>query len=75
LLVILGFSFPADVAEAGGGGGTSVTIHRREPYLVKKGECELGEWLGAKKGGPPLVEVGRVLMEAQGRIWEDEKTG
>jgi hypothetical protein len=75
LLVILGFSFPADFGNAGGGGTTSVAIHRREPYLVKKGECELGEWLGAKKGGPPLVEVGRVLMEAQGRIWEDEKTG
>jgi hypothetical protein len=42
---------------------------------AKKGECELGEWLGAKKGGPPLVEVGRILMEAQGREWEDEKTG
>jgi hypothetical protein len=42
---------------------------------VTKGECDWGEGWGAKKGGPPLVEVGRVLMEAQGRIWEDEKTG
>jgi hypothetical protein len=67
LLVILGFSFPADIAAVTGGtdGGSrvNVTIHRREPPGEVAAECDLGEWLESRKPGSPVVEIGRILME------------
>jgi len=67
LLVILGFSFPADIAAVAGGAEdgsrVNVTIHRREPLGEASAECDLGEWLESRKTGPPVVEIGRILME------------
>jgi hypothetical protein len=70
LLVILGFSFPADIAAVTGGTAAAprvtLTIHRREPPGEAAAECELAEWLESRKPGPPVVEIGRVLMEIKG---------
>jgi hypothetical protein len=72
LLVVLGFSFPADIGDVAGGAGDgpacTLTIHRREPYQAKAGECRLAEWIESKKPGPPVIEIGRILMELQRRV-------
>jgi len=69
LLVILGFSFPADFMDTGDSGedGARVSIHRHEPYMVRNAVCNLAEWLDSRKPGPPVVEVGRILVEIQRR--------
>ena len=71
LFVILGFSFPADIQDAPGGTEAgmpaTVAIHRREPYTLATGQCQLAEWIDSRKPGPPLVEIARVLMEVQRR--------
>lgn len=71
LFVILGFSFPEDIDDVAtgeeGGIPVSISIHRREPYSTILAECDLAPWLGTRKPGPPAVEIGRVLMEAQAR--------
>jgi hypothetical protein len=72
LLVILGFSFPNDIADVGAdlseGLGANITVHRREPYTLVAARCNLAGWLDSKKSGPPAIELGRILMEAQRRI-------
>ncbi len=71
LFVILGFSYPEDIADVAPGEETgtpaSISIHHREPYSFKLAECDLAAWLDTKKSGPPVVEIGRVLMEALNR--------
>jgi len=71
LLVVLGFSFPADITTVAGGteeaSRVNVTIHRREPLGEASAECDLTPWLESKKPGPPVVEIGRVLMEIKRR--------
>ncbi|HZQ47861.1 MAG TPA: hypothetical protein VFC07_12660 [Verrucomicrobiae bacterium] len=71
LFVILGFSFPADIDSVAPGAETgapvNISIHRREPYSSKFAECDLASWLDTRKPGPPIVEIGRVLMDAQAR--------
>jgi hypothetical protein len=72
LLVILGFSFPDDIASTTGGEGegtmpATVAIHRREPFAVVEGECDLSRWLDSRKSGPPVVEVARILVQTRQR--------
>jgi hypothetical protein len=71
LFVILGFSYPEDIDTVAPGDKDgipmSMSIHHREPYSSRSAECDLASWLGTKKPGPPVVEIGRVLMEAQDR--------
>lgn len=71
LFVILGFSFPEDIDHVAPGEvegiPVSISIHRREPYSTRCVECDLSSWLGTRNPGPPAVEIGRVLMDAQER--------
>ena len=71
LLVILGFSFPDDIsdvaAELTEGLRVDIAVHRREPYLLAVARCNLTGWLDSKKSGPPAIELGRILVEAQRR--------
>jgi hypothetical protein len=77
LFVILGFSFPVDIHDINPGDHTgtpaSITVHRREHYALKSGECDLAAWLHSKKSGPPIVEIGRVLMAVRERALADQK--
>jgi hypothetical protein len=71
LFVTLGFSFPADVAdvpaEAAEGLAVVISIHHREPYAAVSADCNLAGWIGAKKSGPPVIEIGKILVEIQRR--------
>ena len=71
LLVILGFSFPEDITDVGAelteGLRVDIAVHRREPYLLAVARCNLTGWLDSKKSGPPTIELGRILIEAQRR--------
>jgi hypothetical protein len=71
LLVILGFSFPADITDVGAdpseGFCADIAVHRREPYMLAAARCNLTGWLDSKKSGPPAIEIGRILVEAQRR--------
>jgi hypothetical protein len=44
-----------------------ITVHRREPYRLAMARCNLTGWLDSKKSGPPAIELGRILIEAQRR--------
>jgi hypothetical protein len=72
LLVILGFSFPGDIidvpAQVIDGMPVNISIHRHEPYSMAAGECNLAGWMDARKPGPPVIEIGKILLEAQQRI-------
>ena len=72
LFVILGFSFPGDIADVPAqvidGMPVTISIHRHEPYSVAAGECNLAEWIDSKKSGPPVIEIAKILIEAQMRI-------
>jgi len=72
LLVILGFSFPGDItgvgAELSEALCADIAVHRREPYALAVAQCNLTGWLDSKKSGPPAIELGRILVEAQRRI-------
>lgn len=71
LLVILGFSFPDDITDVAveltEGLRVDIAVHRKEPYLVRTARCNLTGWLDSKKSGPPAIELGRILIEAQRR--------
>jgi len=71
LFVILGFSFPEEIGNVAPGEEVGIpvciSIHRREPYSTINAECDLASWLGTRNPGPPVVEIGRVLMEARER--------
>ncbi len=71
LFVVLGFSFPDDIGDVApweeSGVPVSMTVHRREPYSFVSAGCDLASWLTTKKSGPPVVEIGRVLMDARNR--------
>jgi hypothetical protein len=70
--VILGFSFPGDIADVQAqvidGIPVNISIHRHEPYAVSAGECNLAGWMDSRKQGPPVIEIGKILLEAQQRI-------
>ncbi len=72
LFVILGFSFPGDIANVPAqvidGMPVNISIHRREPYAMAAGECNLAGWMDSRKSGPPVIEIGKIILEAQGRI-------
>jgi len=72
LFVILGFSFPGDIANVPAqvidGMPVNISIHRHEPYAMAMGECNLSGWMDSRKPGPPIIEMGKILIEAQGRI-------
>jgi hypothetical protein len=71
LLVILGFSFPDDIADVAveltEGLRANITVHRRGPYAQAVARCNLTGWLDSKKSGPPAIELGRILVEAHRR--------
>ena len=71
LLVVLGFSFPGDIAEVAAGTesepAASLAIHRREPYETASAECCLAGRLDSRKSEPPVVEIGRILIGAMRR--------
>lgn len=73
LLVVLGFSFPKDFGTVSGGEGMPVTmaIHRLEPYTVAAAALNLAGWLDSRKPGPPVVEIGRILIGLQRRVMPD----
>ena len=77
LLVILGFSFPGDItdvpAQVIDGMPVNISIHRHEPYSMAAGECNLAGWMDARKPGPPVIEIGKILLEAQQRILETKR--
>ncbi len=69
LFVILGFSFPEEIADVPASPADALpidlTIHRREPYSLSAANCNLGgAWLGSKKSGPPAIEISRILLAA-----------
>jgi hypothetical protein len=72
LFVILGFSFPGDIADVPAqvidGMPVNISVHRHEPYCLAAGECNLAGWTDSRKPGPPVIEIGKILLEAQGRI-------
>lgn len=72
LFVILGFSFPADIAgipdDAESGLPANISIHHREPYSTASADCNLAGWLESRKPGPPIIEIGKILLEAQRRV-------
>ncbi len=72
LFVILGFSFPGDIgdvpAQVIDGLPVNISVHRHEPYSLAAGECNLAEWIDSKKSGPPIIEIAKILLEAQMRI-------
>ncbi|MDB6124078.1 MAG: hypothetical protein JWQ71_3071 [Pedosphaera sp.] len=70
LKVILGFFFPDDIADASVGASNqlvTISIYRREPYAVAVGKCDLTDWLNSKKSGPPIIEIGKLLIGVQRR--------
>jgi len=72
LFVTLGFSFPGDIgdvpAQVIDGIPVNISVHRHEPYSLAAGECNLAGWTDSRKSGPPVIEIGKILLEAQGRI-------
>ena len=70
LKVILGFSFPDDIADAPAGTeeeSATISVYKREPFMTRSGICNLAGWLDSKKSGPPVVEIGKILIEAKRR--------
>jgi len=76
LLVLLGFSFPDDIASVGGpvmdGIPATLSVHRREPYCLKEGSCNLMNWLDSKKSQPPTVEIAAMLLNVKDRVLPDK---
>ena len=72
LMVLLGFSFPNDIGDVGApvteGVAANLTIHQREPYVIREGACNLASWLGSKKSQPPTVEIAMMLLGMKERI-------
>jgi hypothetical protein len=66
LFVILGFSFPGDIAsvedEKAPPIPVSISVHRREPYATISAECNLADWTDTRKPGPPIIEIGKILL-------------
>ncbi len=71
LRVILGFSFPQDIAEVPGateeGLPVTLTIFHREPLAVAGAGCNLADCLDSRKSAPPAVEIGKILIELKRR--------
>jgi hypothetical protein len=72
LFVILGFSFPDEIAtvstDAGDGLPITISIYRRNPFTHRAAGCDLAAWLDSRKSGPPVVEIGRIALESRQRI-------
>lgn len=69
LFVVLGFSFPADFASVAGEAGAALKmmICRREPFVECAVDCDLSGWLDSRKSAPPVIEIGRIMLELQRR--------
>jgi hypothetical protein len=71
LLVILGFSYPHDIADVPGPTDTglpvAITVFRREPLVAQRAECNLWDWLESPKPAPPVVEIGKILVDFKRR--------
>jgi hypothetical protein len=76
LLVLLGFSFPDDIADVGvpviDGVPAKLSVHRRKPYCLKEGSCNLASWLDSKKSQPPTVEIAMLLLDVKNRVFLDK---
>ncbi len=68
LLVVLGFSFPQDLADIPGpedsGIPVTMTVYRREPLAAQSAGCNLSEWLDSRKSAPAVVELARLVRGA-----------
>lgn len=73
LLVILGFSFPADIDDIAGesdsGLPVNMTIHRLAPYAARSATCNLAGWRDSKQPAPPVVEIANILVRARERAF------
>ncbi len=73
LLVILGFSFPADIDDIAGettsGLPVSLTIHRLAPYASRLATCNLAGWRDSKQPAPPVVEIANILVRTRDRAF------
>jgi hypothetical protein len=71
LFIILGFSFPKEFATVAGpadsGVPVTLTIYRESPFNLCTADCNLADWIESRKSGPPVVEIGRILIEARRR--------
>jgi hypothetical protein len=69
LFVVLGFSFPEDFASVTGEKGTALKmmIYRRGPYTERAVDCDLSGWLDSRKSAPPVMEIGRIMLELRRR--------
>jgi hypothetical protein len=76
LLVLLGFSFPDDITDVGSpvidGVPAKLSVHRREPYHLQEGNCNLMNWLDSKKSQPPTVEIAMLLLDVKNRVFPDK---
>ena len=76
LLVLLGFSFPDDIAKlrepVKDGLPARLLVHRREPYTLKEAELNLDYWLNTKRTQPPTAEVAMLLVGAKNRLFPSE---
>ena len=74
LLVILGFSFPQDIGEVAGpsdeGLPVTITIFHREPLAAQSATCNLAGWLDSRKSAPPVVDIGKILIEVKRRSFK-----
>lgn len=71
ILVILGFSFPGEIAsihaDAADGLPVTVSVYRRHPFAFCLADCNLAAWLGSKQPAPAVVEIGRILLQIKAR--------
>ena len=71
LFIVLGFSFPKEFATVAGptdsGVPVTITIYRETPFNLCACDCNLAGWIDSRKSGPPVIEIGRVLLEARRR--------
>lgn len=76
LLVLLGFSFPDDIGFVGpeytDGIPAKLSVHQREPYSLKEGDCNLMHWLNSKQSQPPTVEITKILVEVKNRLSQQQ---
>jgi len=73
LLVLLGFSFPGDIADAAGAEDTGLpvrlTIFRHQPLESRSARCNLANWLQIRQTAPPPgIELSKILFLAANRM-------
>ena len=71
LFIVLGFSFPKEIATVAGptddGVPVTMSIYRENPFNLCTADCNLADWIDSRKSAPPVIEIGRVLLEARRR--------